>query len=686
MERVFVALAVGAVMLSGCSDPEKAAQKSIDSAVADWTGAQESLDPQKRLNSYKKAIEDVERVGEKYKKTDIGQAVAAGRSVGGASLSTMKSEYDRLAERASCYAKPTVECLTPFASSGNKYNAAQAGSAENALQQAVLLVCEQNFAKADAALENLKINKPVYASNLVQVALGAAQCDKPNEVKAAINAYMAAEPSAGANRVGALLGIVQTDQLRDAWPAVIAEIEREMAASGMADNQTAGVDLTLASRYAAIGDAETALAKFKRVTEELGYTVDINTRREVAAALVANGYPEEGLSLFDGLPIAESMRLITLHFATQEVGGRLGVIRPEGAASVNLPYDGDLTEFFAPVPAEVKKREGAVAGQIEAELDKFVVARQPTGEYLGMSGADAVYARLALIQQKLGDAGKANALVGKAEAARESMSRPGGFDPEAQNYAAEFEAVVAIGQGDADKAVALLGRITPVGNDPAGLVLRTLAQKGEAEKALTLAAQINRASGQTYEMLINELGKNGHVKKAEQVLNAFPGDATTKSAMAWALVEKAAQAGEMKDAEKIAETYSLLTVPAYKLRMTQLKADEAIKRKDRGKAEAAIREMFAMGDEFDKMAAAERSTAYYAQNAAAKAFEAGYVDLGIELYQAASNKDQRPFFQAFSENAKPSDFPKVLMTAHDNVRGEELGYVIDAAIRSLKDE
>jgi tetratricopeptide (TPR) repeat protein len=454
----------------------------------------------------------------------------------------------------------------------------------------------------------------------------------------------------------------------------------------MAANQTAGVDLTLASRYAALGDADAALAKFNHVTQELGFSVDVNTRLEVAAALLAGGHAEQGMGLAAGQPNPDNLRSAILHYATQELGGRLGVVRPEGAPSANLRPNDDLTEFFAPVSADIRKRDGAAADQIEAELDAFVAASEPNGQYLGMAGADAAYARLALIQQKLGDPGKANALVDKAEASRRSMSRPDSFNPEAQNYAAEFEALVAIGQGDADKAAALLPRIQPVGNDMTELVLKALAQKGEAEKALTLASQTNRAGANTYQMLINELGANGHVKKAEQVLNAFPGDATTKSAMAWALVEKAAQAGEMKDAEKIAETYSLLTVPAYKLRMTQLKADEAIKRKDRGKAEAAIREMFAMGDEFDKMAAAERSTAYYAQNAAAKAFEAGYVDLGIELYQAASNKDQRPFFQAFSENAKPSDFPKVLMTAHDNVRGEELGYVIDAAIRSLKDE
>jgi hypothetical protein len=117
--------------------------------------------------------------------------------------------------------------------------------------------------------------------------------------------------------------------------------------------------------------------------------------------------------------------------------------------------------------------------------------------------------------------------------------------------------------------------------------------------------------------------------------------------------------------------------------MNALKAEAAVAREDRGEAEAALREMFTLGEELDKAAAQNRSRSDYAQNAATLAFKAGYTDLGIELYRAASSKDQRPFFSAFEENTKPADFPRILMTAHDNLRGDELGYVIDSAIRRL---
>ncbi|HNS86091.1 MAG TPA: hypothetical protein PKH09_04240 [Parvularculaceae bacterium] len=682
MHQRFIFSAACAVLLAACADAEKSAEKALTTAQADWTDAQNNLDPKKRVDAYKKIIGDVERAGEKYKKTQAGQAIAAGRSAAGVSITAMKGEYERLADRASCYAKPTVDCLEPFASSGYKYQSANAGGAGNAAQIAAGLVCEKNFAAAENALEDLKINKPAYAASLTQVALAASGCEKPDAVKQAMSAYIAAEPSTGAQRVAALQSVVGEASLREAWPLLLPELEK--AAEALPANQSAGVDLTLAARYAALGDAEKALAKFNHVTEELGYSVDTTTRINVAAALLAGGFGDAAYSLTVNQPNTDNLQITIIHYAIQELGGRLGVIRAAGVPNANVPVSGGLTDFFAPPSPDVKKRENEISDQIEAKLDQFVAARQPNGQYLGLGGADAAYGRLALIQQKLGDSAKANALIEKAERARQTMLPPGAYNPDAPSYAGEFEVLTAIGQGDPEKAASWLPRVTPAGNDVAKQVLIALARAGKAEEALTLASQINRADPNMYQTLINELGENGHVKEAEQVLKAFTGDASARSAIAWGLVEKAATAGKMKEAEKIAETYSLLDIPAYKLRMIELNADAAIAKKDRKKAETAIRDMFALGDEFDKMAAAERTSSQFAQNAARKAFSAGYIDLGVELYNAASNKDQKPFFDAFTENTNRGDFPKVLMLAHDNLRGEELGYVIDAAIRGLK--
>lgn len=682
MKRLVFALLAAALLVSGCGDPEQSAQKSLAEVKADWDEAQASLDPQQRVKAYQSAIDDLKDITSEYQETQTGIALAAGRTVGGLSQASMQNEHDRLAERAACYAAPTIECLLPFASNGSRHNAA-AGSADDAAQQAIRLICEQNFAKADAALESLKINPPVYAANLVQVAMQAAQCNKPDEARAAVTAYMAAEPAQGANRITQLMSILQTDQLQPAWADVLAVVEKEAPSAGLDPATAAGIDLTLANVYADAGNADAALAKFKHVTEDLGYSVDINTRRELASALIAGGNAAAGMEILSKENV-RNISLIALRGAVATVGGRLGVIRADGAATASIPYTGDLTEYFAPVDGAKQKTESVIAGQIEAELDKFVAPLQPSGEWLGMSGAETIYGMLALIQQKLGAPDKASALVKKSDATRAALSPPGSYNAESQSYLAEFQLLVALGQGDTDQATTLLSRVTPVGNDDAKLIFVALARKGEAEKALTLASQINRASGQTYELIINELGAHGHAQKAEAVLNAFPGDATVRSAMAWSLVTKAAQGGDLKSAEGIAERYSLLNTPVYRLRMTALKAEAAVAREDRGEAEAALREMFSLGEELDKAAAQNRTRSDYAQNAATQAFKAGYADLGIELYRAASSKDQRPFFAAFEGNTKPADFPKFLMVAHDNLRGQEMGYVIDAALRRLE--
>ena len=128
--RLGVAIA-GAALLVACGDPEKSAEKALIAAQADWTDARKSLDPEKRVDAY----EDVPLMSKASVKNTRNAArptaVAAG-AAGGVAIADMKREHARLAERASCYAKPTVECLEPFASSGYQYQAANAGSAGNA--------------------------------------------------------------------------------------------------------------------------------------------------------------------------------------------------------------------------------------------------------------------------------------------------------------------------------------------------------------------------------------------------------------------------------------------------------------------------------------------------------------------------------------------------------------------------
>jgi len=680
MKSLAFILMAGVLVLTGCSDPEEAARESMGAVRADWDKAHSGLDPEQRVLDYQDAVQEVEGIISDYGETQVGSSLASGRAVDGLSLAAMKSALDGLAPRAACYAAPSVDCLAPFASSGYRSNAA--GSAEDAARRAVLLVCDKGFADADAALEGVKINRTLYASNLVQVALQAAQCDKPDAVKAAVAAYLAAEPAQGADRVGKLMSILQTDALRAAWPDVLAVVEKELPAAGLPPGNVAGYELSLAVLYAEAGNSEAALAKYRHVTEDLGYTADVTVRRDLAGALIRNGNTTAGMELAKG-DGSRDMTMDAINAAAVGLGRELGLLNAGVSPTANLQPRGTLTDYFAPVDAGTRQAAAAAAGRVEAELDTFVAAQKPEGKWLGMSGAETTYGILAVIQQKIGAADKASALVRMSEETRAALSRPGTYRADARSYLGEFQVLVLLAQGKVDEAAGIFDRVTPVGHDVGRLVLAAYAQQGKAEEAMAFASRTNRGLNE-YDLIIKELAASGHADKAEQVLNATPGNASAKAGMAWGLVEKTAAAGDIGQAEAIAGKYKLLGNAGYRMRMLELKAEAAIARKDRGAAEQAIREMFAYGEELDKSAGQGRSQATNAQNAAIVAFKAGYTDLGIELYRAASNRDQRPFFAAFGDNTDPDDFPALLLVAHDNLRGEQLGYVIDACIRRLQ--
>ncbi|MGE0410335.1 MAG: hypothetical protein AB7P23_13895, partial [Amphiplicatus sp.] len=679
MRITFIGLAAlgGASLLVACGNPEKSAEKAAAKAEADWAGARDSLDPQKRLKAYDAVIKDVETIGKKYPKTNIGAAIAIGRSVGGVSISTMKMQRDALAPRADCYAKPRAECLRPFASASFRESGGAAAAPENAQVAAQKLICEKNFAAADKALDNFKINKPAYAAQLVQVALAAEDCGKPDEVKVAIGAWQAAEPSQGASRVKAVLSILSNEQLKPGWPALLGELEQSIASGALDPNTAANATLTLAVRYAELGDAKAALAKYSYFTDTLNYQADWQSKLSLAANLILAGAPAEGLAIVANNN-QKSFSVIALHQSAAELGRGVGVIPSNtGAALPSLYNVKSIDEFMAPLNGADKARYAAGAAVVEAEMDKLapVVAVQDSA--IGMSGLDCTYGVLALVHQKLGAPDKATAALQKGLALRQALLAPG-----AQNvgldYFAQYQTLLALAQGDID-AAATVSQAINNRNDTTRLIVRSLAVKGEAEKALTLASQLGNGDNRgAYQHIIEGLIEAGKLDKAEEVINAFPGDMRTKNGFTWLLVNKAADEGDAKRAQAIADKAGLLSGPADRFRLLTVSLNNEKVAGDRRKAEPIIREIFMLGEEIDKNGGGGGYENYYAQNAAWQAFHNGYSDLGVELYKAASKKDQRPLFEAFSDKMKEKDFTEIFMLAQDNLSGEPLGYVIDA--------
>ncbi len=673
---LLIVLAATAATFAACSSPEESARAALVEVGEEWQAAVSETDPGNRVAAYSDVIEALQGIVEDYPETPDGRAIASGREVvGGRSLQSLRAMRDELAARASCYSNPSIDCLTPLGSSYTRNGSAAEGSAEAVFTAARTTVCDKGFAAADRLLEPFKINKPVYSEELVQVALAAAACSKPVEVVAAIDAYRAAVPDVAVNQ---LISIVSTDALKPAWSTVMAELERRVASGGLSQNEVANVTLTVALRYALLGDAGKAIARYKHFTDTLNYQADPMTKYELGAALIKAGAGDEGMAVVAS-PNTRSPSVVTVSRAARGLADEFKIT--QGQAVPQLYNIRDIREFFTPVAADERQRVAASAAAIEAELDKL--APLVTIQDSAITQMDTAYGALALVQQKLGAADKASALIVKGAALRDRLLPAAAQKEVGLSQFNAYAALIALAHGKHAEAAELVTAMN-IRHEYARLILKSFAVKGDLEQCLALANTIQPNLPQSYTTVIESFIEAGRLDDAERAIAAFAGNADAKRGMYWLLAQQAATEGDVKGAEKFAEKYSLVAQPRDRLRfLGALLGSEKIAG-SRRQAEPLIREIFTIGSQMD--ASASNSYDAIAQNAAWHAFHNGYTDLGIELYRAAGRKDQKPMFEAFNEKLNKRDMPVLLMLAHDNLRGEPLGYVIDAAIRYLNRE
>lgn len=669
-------IVLAAALLGGCSNPEESAREALIDAGEEWQAALGKNDPRDRVAAYGEVIGALERIVEDYPETPDGRSINSGRdAVGGRSLAALRAMRDELAARAPCYSSPTVDCLTAFASQNTRGASSGEGSAEAAFAVARKAVCEQGFAVADRSLEPFKINKPAYSQELIQVALAAASCNKAVEVVAAIDAYRAAVPDVA---VAQLLSIVSTDALKPAWPSVMTELERRLQSGTLSANDAANVTLTMAVRYAVLGDTQKALGKYKYFTDTLGYQADLMTKFELGAALIAAGAGTEGMAVVAS-PNTRSPSVVTVHRAAKGLAQQLGLV--QGLSTPNLFNVKDIRDYFAPVAAGERQRILASSAAIEAELDKLspVVTIQDGA----ITALDTSYGALALVQQKLGAADKANELIGKGNALRDRLLVVAAQKVVGLDQFNAYAGLVALAQGKHAESADLAQAIS-LRHDHARLILKSFAAMCQLEQCLALANTVDPNVQQSFATVIESLIADGRLDDAERAIAAYAGNADAKRNMYWMLAQQAATEGDGARAESLAEKYALVERPRDRLRFLGVLLDAEKIAGNRRQAEPLIREIFTIGSQIDASGSDSRNA--IAQNAAWQAFHNGYTDLGIELYTAASRKDQQPMFEAFNEKLNKRDMPVLLMLAHDNLRGEPLGYVIDAAIRYLNRE
>ena len=343
---------------------------------------------------------------------------------------------------------------------------------------------------------------------------------------------------------------------------------------------------------------------------------------------------------------------------------------------------------MAPVDAQTKAQYDTAATAIETEMDRITPTITLRDNGIGLGGADLIYGTLALVRQKLGEPDKATADLKKGEALRATLLAQSD-NTIGLEYFAEYQTMLAIAQGDLDQAVHDVKAIS-LNRDYAKVIITMMARQGEAEKALTFVGELGRqADPNDYDYIVDGLIHAGKLDQAEQVINAFPGDAASRSGYYWKFVQKMADEGNASGAEDFAKQHGLTDAPRDRLRLLYTLMDSKKIAGDRKQAEPILREIFSIAQDMDKTNSG--SSSYYgqadnyrAEQAATQAFSNGYTDLGIELYEAAANKDQRPLFHAFSDNMKPGDMTPVFMLAQVNLHGQPLEYVIDAGIRHLQ--
>jgi hypothetical protein len=435
--------------------------------------------------------------------------------------------------------------------------------------------------------------------------------------------------------------------------------------------------------YAKSGDTTAALAKYHYVTDTLGYQLDPDSKKELRTQLILHGNADDGLKYVD-VPGNLYTWVVALSQAAAVPGERLKLTDVTTGLPRNVERGMDDI-YKAPVPAAEKSYYETAADSIETALDKLAPRVKPSA--INLPGIDLTYGIVALVRQKLRQPEKATAALKKGEAIRARLL--GRSDaPQNLNYFAPYQATLALAQNKPDDAAryAKAGNLPPYRYEQ--WIITSMTRNGDVGKALTYIGGLGRPNSNDYDYIIDTLARAGKFDQAEQVIRAIPGGASRQAGYYWKFVYKMAADGDQSGAEAYAKKHNLAQSPGDQFVLLRRLAESKKIGGDRKQAEPILRKMFSIAQEIDKNPAHYRGQArfnqYTAQAVAEIAFKSGYTDLGIEFYRAAAHKDQRPLLAAFSDGMKPDAMGPLLMLAQDNVQGQRLQYVVDAAIRHLQ--
>ena len=667
-------------ILAACTDPEVAAEKSIGKAADAWESAKQHSDPGKRLKAYEGVARDLRKAAEKYGETAFGRQLLNGGSAAGVSLKAIEEERERLAERVDCYANPTAECLAAFVSAEGK----QLFGTERAVNgpppvQASRLICSGGVDAAVEALQPMKVNRGAYIDALLQAAMAAADCDKPDAAAGAIDLALTETP--GGEEAAQLAGsIIATSNLSDGHEAAYRKVESLVEGDGLQDARKAGLLMTLIEKEAAEGEVKSALARYRLVTDEMNFAPTDSAKKALYVGLALDGKIEEATTiagsewqvLFASIPaLAETISAV----GNPQSGGQFTLAK----------YDAPIADGSRTIAHAAAARFANII--LSGELDQRLGS--------GLAG------QLAVVQQRLGNQKAADELLDYARplhekewrAFRRQRGQTGGAY---SGFVSPYAEVIAYLRGDYEKALKIVvashgkSNVTTVDNW-LDAIIEKKADDAPPSELLDLAnRKSTRQNYQKYRSVIDSLIEAGRIADAEQALSALP---ENQDSFARPLAEKAIEKGNFDAADRIMSTYGLDDPSSsYRFNLLQAKvkkmADGGASRRD---LEAVIDAMLETADAVQ----AGRASQFrglgrdndLTEFAISTAFEIGLVDKAIALAAKTPKTTRQTYFGALdTPHVNKKDLPKIILAAHDDLPPDELEAVITVLARHLADK
>ncbi|MEO0617172.1 MAG: hypothetical protein AAFY69_13665 [Pseudomonadota bacterium] len=663
------------LLVAGCGgDPVERSTKALEAARDDWETARAIMAPQQRVAAYRELIEELREIAERYPETPIGQALAQGREANGLSLQRLDAETERLATRATCYADPTVECLLPFTSPAFNRAGQSAGNSSRDL------ICTQGLDAANAGLEGKRINKRLYADELVQLAFAAAGCDKPEAVAGAVAAYINAEPLTGAERALKIAQIVNTPDLAAGWQPAIDTLEAALEADDVSNDAKATIALTLVHAYGRQQARDEAVAKYRFVTETLGF--QLGSARDIGGRLIAVGALDEGLKLAHASvsqprlrPFGEtSFMMRAMQLLAEDLGLTGNAMNVGSHTAVS-----DIRKLFSPPERVVADAMLNTLSAVESTLDTLDRSswRRNGSEY---GNANAAYGLIGVLRRKLGDSAGAVAALDKADALYEDGASP-------KTATTSYRFLVAAADEDLNTMRQLGVAQGGHGSFRVRLYIRAAVADGRIEDAIETmaAASPGDAGGNYYWELVRAMIDHKQLDRLEAVIEAAPGGARDKKRYASISMQAFAAAGKPESVQSLATQYQLMGTAREQEILKELLIQAHAVAGNEDRARTLIAELFETGQAADARTQSYNNQRWRAQGAASKAFEVGLFDYGMSLFREARRRNHQPLTMAI-RCCEPSkaQLTQILMAAHDFLPEAEVQTVIGGVVTSLR--